>query len=131
MNKLHQNKSLPKIILLSETHLTDSKLWHVNLPNYTLIHKNRIKKLGGGVAIAIHKTLRYKKQTDLKLLNNENFEGIFLELQQKSFRPIIIGSIYRHSPPNTSSKDFLSQYKQNDRINKKWQHKRNHTRHGS
>ena len=26
LNKLHQNKSLPKIILLSETHLTESKL---------------------------------------------------------------------------------------------------------
>ena len=44
LNKSHQNKSLPKIILLSETHLTESKLQHVNLPNYTLIHQNCTQK---------------------------------------------------------------------------------------
>ena len=57
LNKLHKNKSLPKIILLSETHLTESKLRHVNLPNYSLIYHNRINKSGGGVAIAVHNTL--------------------------------------------------------------------------
>ena len=106
LNKLHQNKCLPKILLLSETYLTDSKLRHVNLPNYTLIYQNHLKRPGGGVAIAIHKTLRYKEKTDLKCLNNENFESTFLELRQKSFKPILIGSIYR--PPNTNSKDFLN-----------------------
>ena len=64
LNKLHQTNSLPKIILLSETHLTDSKLRHVNLPNYTLIYHNHPNKSGGGVAIAVHNTLRYKEKTD-------------------------------------------------------------------
>ena len=110
LNKLHQTKSLPKIILLSETHLTDSKLRHVNLPNYTLIYHNCLNKSGGGIAIAVHNTLRYKKRTDLNYLNNENFESTFIELRQKSFKPLLIGSIYR--PPNTNSNNFLNHYKQ-------------------
>ena len=110
INKLHKNKSLPKIILLSETHLTESKLRHVNLPNYSLIYHNRTNKSGGGVAIAIHNTLRFKENTQLSHLNNENFEGVFIELRQKSFKPIMIGSIYR--PPNTNNRNFLNHYKQ-------------------
>ena len=85
LNKLHQNKSLLKVLLLSETHLTESKIHHLNIPNYTLIYQNHTNKIGGGVAIAAHKSLRYKEQTDLGLLNNENFESIFLELQQNPF----------------------------------------------
>ena len=71
LNTLHSNKSLPKLLLLSETHLTDSKLRHVNLPNYKLICHNRIGKHGGGVAIVIHNSLRYKERDDLKYLNKE------------------------------------------------------------
>ena len=32
LNMLHTNKSLPKILLLSETHLTKSKLRHLRYP---------------------------------------------------------------------------------------------------
>ena len=74
LNSLHRNKSLPKLLLLSETHLTDSKMQHLILPNYKFICHNRTNKSGGGVAIAIHNSLRYKNQDDLKYLNKENFE---------------------------------------------------------
>ena len=57
LNKLCQNKSLPKLVLLSETHLNDSKLRHVNIPNYKILYHNRSNKLGRGVAILIHNSL--------------------------------------------------------------------------
>ena len=109
LNRLHSNKSLPKLLLLSETHLTDSKLRHVNLPNYKLICHNRTGKYGGGVAIAIHNSLRYKERDDLKYLNKEHFECITIELKMKFLPSILVCSLYR--PPNTKSKEFLKQYK--------------------
>ena len=38
---LQLNISLPKILLLSETHLSGSKLSHLNIPNYTTLSHNR------------------------------------------------------------------------------------------
>ena len=109
LNTLHSNKSLPNLLLLSETHLTESKLRHVNLPNYKLICHNRIGKQGGGVAIAIHNSLRYKEREDLKYLNKTFFEYIIIELKMRSLPPILVCSLYRS--PNTKSKEFLKQYK--------------------
>ena len=61
LNKLCQSKSLPKLLLLSETHLNDSKLRHLNIPNYKIVYHYRTNKFGGGVAILIHQTLMYKE----------------------------------------------------------------------
>ena len=85
---------MPKILLLSETHLSDSKLRHLNIPNYTTLSRNRQNRGGGIVAIIVHNSLIYKEQNDLDILNKENFECIFLELKQKSHPLILIGSIY-------------------------------------
>ena len=60
LNKLHTNKSLPKILLLSETHLNESKIRHLNIPNYQTLSRNRQSKEGGGIAICVHNTLKYK-----------------------------------------------------------------------
>ena len=107
-DRLYQNKSLPKILLLSETHLTKSKMRHLKIQNYTIINNNRTHKTGGRVAIAVHNTLTYSECKDLNKLYNENFECIFIELKQKSQSSIIIGSLYR--PPNTKAKEFIEQY---------------------
>ena len=40
LNELCQNKSLPKLVLLSETHLNDSKMRHLNIPNYKILYQN-------------------------------------------------------------------------------------------
>ena len=40
LSKLHNQNSLPKIILLSETHLNTSKLRHLNIPNYKILSHN-------------------------------------------------------------------------------------------
>ena len=108
INTLHKNQSLPKLLLLNETHLNDSKIRHINIPNYNISYRNRPNKLGGGVAILTHKTLIYKNRLDLVDLNKDNFECVFIELTQKAKKPIIIGSIYR--PPNTKPREFIIQY---------------------
>ena len=40
LSKLHNQNSLPKIILLSETHLNTSKQRHLNIPNYKILSHN-------------------------------------------------------------------------------------------
>ena len=108
LNKLCYKKSLPKIVLLSETHLNASKLRHVNVPNYKILSHHRFDKNGGGVAILVHKTLSIKEQEDLEIFNKDSFECTFLEIKRKMKSSLIIGSIYR--PPNTKPKEFNDQY---------------------
>ena len=87
LNKLCINKSLPKILLLSETHLNESKLRHLNIPNYQTLSSNRQMKEGGGVAICIHNSLKYKRRLDLDKLYTDTFECIFIELTKKQKKP--------------------------------------------
>ena len=54
---------------------------HLNISNYTVICDNQTNKVGGGLAIAIHKSLNYKEPIDLKPLNQDYFKCIFLELK--------------------------------------------------
>ena len=61
------------------------------------------------MAIAVHKSLRYKEREDLKYLNKTFFECIIIELKMKSLPPVLVCLLYR--PPNTRSKEFLKQYK--------------------
>ena len=127
INSLNKNKSLPKVLLLSETHLNDSKTRHINIPNYNISYRNRIIKPGGGVAILTHKTLTYKNRIDLYDLNKDNFECVFIELNQKAKKLIIIGSIY--CPPNTKPREFINQY-QHMLTRLKLEKKRFNIRHG-
>ena len=65
-------------------HLNDSKTRHINIPNYNISYRNRTNKPGGRVAILTHKTLTYKNRIDLFDLNKDNFECVFIELNQKA-----------------------------------------------
>ena len=102
LNKLAMKKSLPKIILLSETHLNASKMRHLNIVNYKTLSCNRTMKKGGGVSILIHKSLSYFECKDLNVLYQDSFECIFVELRQKGIKSIVVGSLYR--PPNSNPK---------------------------
>ena len=66
-------------------------------------------KEGGGVAICIHNSLKYKRRKDLGNLYTNTFECVFIELTIKQKKSIVIGSLYH--PPNTQPKQFISQYK--------------------
>ena len=47
LSRLQNQNSLPKVIILSETHLNTSKLRHLNIPNYKILSHNRLNKSGG------------------------------------------------------------------------------------
>ena len=66
-------------------------------------------KEGGGAAICIRDSLKFKRHLDLDKLYTDTFECIFIELTTKQKKTIVIGSLYR--PPNTKPNKFISQYK--------------------
>ena len=108
LDDLSIKKSLPKLILLSETHLNESKIRHLNIPNYNLLYHNRITKSGGGVAILIHNSIMYKERPDLTTFNSDTLECIFLEMNIKGKQSILVGSLYR--APSTNPKKFNQAY---------------------
>ena len=99
--------SPPDIIALCKTWLTkDSPT--PNMPGYDFIHKCRLHKCGGGVALLISNSIRYKTLWDLKY-ENDTIESCFVEIKLNT-RHIIVGSCYR--PPNTDCKEFVKLHKQ-------------------
>ena len=94
------------IIILSETWLNasiDSQM--VNIPGYSLIRHDRSfgskskTKRGGGLSIYINEAL----SSDLKILkdlnsSNKNLESLWLKIQRKQAKNIILSAVYR--PPN-------------------------------
>ena len=94
------------IIILSETWLNasiDSQM--VNIPGYSLIRHDRSfgskskTKRGGGLSIYMNEAL----SSDLKILkdlnsSNKNLESLWLKIQRKQAKNIILSAVYR--PPN-------------------------------
>ena len=75
------------------------RLHHINILNYNTLSHNRADKRGGGVAILVHNSLKFKERKDLNQHCKDNFECIFIKLINQAKKSFIIGSIYR--PPNT------------------------------
>ena len=98
----------PDLVLLCETWLNPNNLGKVDIPNYRLFGNVRSNKLGGGTGILVHKTLRSRIRKDLEL-DTKTFEHTVMELKTESAN-ILVVSGYR--PPNSNTKDFLSEYKQ-------------------
>ena len=71
--------SPPDIIALCETWLTkDSPT--PNIPGYEFVHKCRLHKHGGGVALLISNHIKYRTLPDLKY-ENDTIESCFAEIK--------------------------------------------------
>lgn len=87
------------VLAISETWLVPSITnKSVAIPGYKLIRNDRDKRLGkargGGVAIYIHESFKYKQVLHSE---NSNIEYLFIEILRKGLK-ILVGVIYR--PPN-------------------------------
>ena len=99
--------SPPDITALCETWLTKESPTP-NIPGYDFVHKCRLHKCGGGVALLISNSIRYKTLPDLKY-ENDTIESCFAEIKLNT-RHIIVGSCYRL--PNTDCKEFVKLHRQ-------------------
>ena len=67
-----------------------------------MIHVDRKTGRGGGVALYIHSSYEFKLRTDIEI---DNVESIFIEINMKFDKNIIVGTLYR--PPGNSIPNFL------------------------
>ena len=95
------------VILLCETFITDNSKESCKLDDYELIEEHRKNMQKGGVALYVHKSLKFVERRDLNIFEEGFFESCFIELCTKS-KNIVIGEIYR--VPGTSENNFITRY---------------------
>ena len=108
----------PDLVLLCETWLNPNNLAKVDIPNYRLFGNVRSNKLGGGTGILVHKTLRSRIRKDLEIDTN-TFEHTVIEIKTETTNLLVVSG-YR--PPNSNTKEFLSEYKQAVKVWQKLKH---------
>lgn len=69
------SKSKPEIVLLSETHWV--KPFNVKFKSYHILKKNRPNRIGGGVAILVHKALQFQP---LEITTSTTVEAIGVKI---------------------------------------------------
>ena len=88
-----------KILHVCETFLTPSISSHVlNIPNFSIIRRDRIGRHGGGILTYIHNSLQFTAQSHL---DNILPEALTIKITQPSAKPFLTSVIYR--PPNSAS----------------------------
>ena len=92
------------VIGLTETWITHNPTLF-SIPGYNLEVNNRTHKPGGGVACYILDKYKYSVISELSLMN-KIIESLFIEIENKQQKNIVIGIIYR--PPNANPNSFLA-----------------------
>ncbi len=95
------------VILLCETFISESNKQSCKLDDYELFSEHRKNLTKGGVAIYVHKKLKYIERNDLNIFEEGFFESCFIELSTQT-KNIIVGEIYR--VPGTSETNFINKY---------------------
>lgn len=80
---------------------------YIHMDNYQLVHSSRSNKIGGGAAMFIHDTLKFRTRSDL-MISSTDYECIFIEIERSHACNVIVGSVYR--APGTSLDNFLSSF---------------------
>ncbi len=107
--KLKSRNLIIDVILLCETFISESNKQSCTLDDYKLFSEHRKTMTKGGVAIYVHKRLKYIDRKDLNIFEEGFFESCFIELCIQT-KNIVIGEIYR--VPGTSENNFISRYEE-------------------
>ena len=96
-----------KIIGCTETHLSHKSYVNIlNMDGYTLHHKDRPARKGGGVCMYVHSSLHVNVCDDLSINHNET-DSLFIEINNKTGKNLIVGVIYR--PPESDRPSFVEE----------------------
>ena len=83
-----------------------------------MIHVDRKKGRGGGVAMYINCNLKYKIRKDIYI---DGIENLFIEIDNKFGKNIIVGTLYR--PPSNNIVNFLEKLeKELDKMSRENKH---------
>ena len=108
----------PDLVLLCETWLNPNNLAKLDIPNNRLFGNVRSNKLGRVTGILVHKTLRSRIRKDLEI-DTKTFEHTVIEIKTENSNLLVVSG-YR--PPNSNTKEFLSEYKQAIKVWQKLKH---------
>ena len=113
----NEKNCVPQIICLQEIFsISDPSLFKI--PNYhEIIFKERKKFKGGGIAIFVHKSLKFSIVEEYSLFHEMIIESLFIEVEFKNKKKLLIGNYYR-SPsrgleniqPNQQMEMFLESF---------------------
>ena len=114
LNKIG-SKNKVSVVALNKTWLRKENINKVSLPGYNLEHNIRKGKKGGGVTIAIHKSLKYRCRLNLEL-SLDTIDHVWIELKTNT-ESILICCAYRL--PNMNAKQFCEEYESLSQVQKK------------
>ena len=99
-----------KIIVLTETWCGDTATKNsiYQIPNYTVIHKTRKEKQGGGLCMFIRNDLNFKLRNDLDKFGSD-IETLSIVIENRNSKNIVISGIYR--PPRGNINLFKDRLK--------------------
>ena len=101
LNDLQENGTVIHVIGVCETFLNKNSVALARIDNNNCIHKYRPSRLGGGVSILVHNSVRVVRELSTPF--NENMESLAVELKYRN-HPFLFAEIYR--PPNTNDAEF-------------------------
>ena len=94
------------VIAVTETWASADNEALLSISGYNSVFKNRLKNRGGGVALFISNTINFTEREDLNAFSCNDFESVFIELNDLHEGTKIIGAIYR--PPGHDTTNFLT-----------------------
>lgn len=97
---LQQFKDPFSIVAISETWLKENKEFNFVLEGYDGNYVNRENKTGGGVALYVHKSVKYSQVKSLSLTISDILECITIEIYCEKKKNIILSCIYRSPGSN-------------------------------
>ena len=106
LNDLEERGSIVHAVGLCETFLNTQTEKTANMENYRAFHVVRNNKVGGGMSILIHNTV--KTCNVINIRQNDSFEACALEVCYK-WHLLCITKTYR--PPNSDDKTFIEDFK--------------------
>lgn len=97
---LHDTGCPFNIIAFSETWLNDKSYIDIlKLDGYSLYHKNRTDRNCGGVCLYVHSSTQANICDDL-VINDSHTNSLFIEINNKTNRNLIVGVAYCHNITN-------------------------------
>ena len=101
LNEFQEQGVVIHIIGICETFLTEKSSLVANMANYQCIHKCQKDKIGGGVSILIHNSVKLLCLIESPF--NDLFESVIAEL---GYRGNVLGFCEFYCPPNTNDLVF-------------------------
>lgn len=83
------------VIAISETWFNENKGINFEMEDYDLTYTNRQNKMGGGVALYVHKTIKYSILQSMSIAVDNVMECLTIEIINEKKKNIIISCVYR------------------------------------